>query len=57
VTALIVSIVPTTIYQGDRILRGDVNDVVLLKTALTYCVPFIVSSSGALGAARFIKEG
>ena len=56
VTALIVGTVLTTINQGDRILAGDVTALVLLKTVLTFCVPFVVSTSGALGAARMMPE-
>jgi hypothetical protein len=57
ITALIVGTVLTAINQGDRILAGDVSAIVLLKMALTYCVPFIVSTSGALGAARLSPDG
>ncbi len=56
VTALIVGTVLTTINQGDRILVGDVTPVVLAKAVLTFCVPFAVSTSGALGAARMTPE-
>lgn len=50
ITALIVGTVLTTINQGDRILGGDITTRVVLKMGLTYCVPFCVSTSGALGA-------
>ena len=56
VTALVVGTVLTAINQGDRILAGDVTPVVLLKAALTFCVPFVVSTSGALGAARMAPD-
>jgi hypothetical protein len=56
ITALVVGTVLTTINQGDRILAGDIALVVVLKAALTYCVPFVVSTSGALGAARIMPE-
>jgi len=52
VTALVVGTVLTAINQGDRILAGDLTTMLLLKAALTFCVPFVVSTSGALGAAR-----
>ncbi len=52
VTALIVGTVLTAINQGGRFIDGDVDLGVLLRMGLTYCVPFIVSTSGALGAAR-----
>ena len=52
ITALIVGTILTAINQGNRFLDGEVTAAVLLRTGLTYCVPFIVSTSGALGAAR-----
>lgn len=52
ITALVVGTVLTAINQGDRLVRGDVTTAVLLKMALTYRVPFLVSTSGALGAGR-----
>ena len=56
ITAVVVGTVLTAINQGDRILAGDITPVVVLKAALTYCVPFVVSTSGALGAARITPE-
>jgi hypothetical protein len=52
ITALVVGTVLTAINQGDRLVRGDVTAMVLLKMGLTYCVPFLVSTSGALGVGR-----
>lgn len=52
VTALIVGTVLTSINQGNLILGHGFSHEILLKTGLTYCVPFCVSTSGALGAAR-----
>jgi hypothetical protein len=52
ITALLVGTVLTAINQGDRLARWDVNGTVVLKMGLTYCVPFLVSTSGALGAGR-----
>ena len=52
ITALIVGTILTAINQGNRFLDGDITAAVLLRMGLTYCVPFIVSTSGALGAAR-----
>jgi hypothetical protein len=51
-TALLVGTLLTAINQGDRIVRGDLSRGAAVKIALTYCVPFAVSTSGALGAAR-----
>jgi hypothetical protein len=51
-TALIVGTILTAINQGNLILSHGFTREILLKMALTYCVPFCVSTSGALGAAR-----
>jgi hypothetical protein len=51
-TALLVGTVLTAINQGNLLLRHGFSQEILLKLALTYCVPFCVSTSGALGAAR-----
>jgi hypothetical protein len=51
-TALLVGTLLTAINQGNLILRHGFTREFLLKMALTYCVPFCVSTSGALGAAR-----
>lgn len=56
ITALIVGTLLTTINQGDHIIVGDVTPGMLLKAALTFCVPFVVSTSGALGAARITPD-
>ena len=52
ITAAIVGTVLTVINQGDRILSGEFTPGMALKMGLTYCVPFAVSTSGALGALR-----
>jgi hypothetical protein len=51
-TALIVGSILTTINQGNLILQHGFTSEILIKMGLTYCVPFCVSTSGALGAAR-----
>ncbi len=51
-TALVVGTVLTLINQGDVLLRGVVSLGVLAKIALTYVVPYVVSTAGALGATR-----
>jgi hypothetical protein len=56
ITALIVGTLLTTINQGDHLLHGELTAGTVLKIALTYCVPFGVSTSGALGAARVQPE-
>jgi len=57
VTALIVGTIVTAINQGNLILSHGFTHEILLKMALTYCVPFFVSTSGALGAARVHSGG
>lgn len=51
-TALLVGTLLTAINQGDRVMHARLSRGVMVKMALTYCVPFAVSTSGALGAAR-----
>ncbi|MGI8551436.1 MAG: nitrate/nitrite transporter NrtS [Dehalococcoidia bacterium] len=51
ITALIVGTVLTVINQGDRLLHGGLTIGMVLRILLTYCVPFCVSISGAVGAA------
>ncbi|HLZ69439.1 MAG TPA: nitrate/nitrite transporter NrtS [Dehalococcoidia bacterium] len=55
-TAAIVGTVLTAINQGNFILGHGFSQQILLKMGLTYCVPFCVSTSGALGAARIRPE-
>jgi hypothetical protein len=52
ITALIVGTILTAINQGNFIVHSGFSHQILLKMALTSCVPFCVSTSGALGAAR-----
>jgi hypothetical protein len=52
ITALIVGTVLTAINQGHLIVAGEITRGVLSRAALTYAVPFIVSTSGALGVAQ-----
>lgn len=56
-TALIVGTILTSINQGNFIVHSGVSEQILLKMGLTYCVPFCVSTSGALGAARIRTRG
>jgi hypothetical protein len=51
-TALVVGTVLTAINQGDVLLRGAVTGVVLVKIALTFAVPYVVSTNGALMISR-----
>jgi hypothetical protein len=52
VTALIVGSVLTAINQGDHLLAGQFTGAMAWKIPLTYCVPFVVSTNGALGGSR-----
>lgn len=51
-TALLVGTLLTGINQGNLILHHGFTAEIVLKMGLTFCVPFAVSTSGALGAAR-----
>ena len=56
ITACLVGTILTTINHGDLILQGDFPP--LIKVVLTYCVPFCVTTWGAvLGKkSRYFKE-
>jgi hypothetical protein len=55
ITALIVGTILTAINQGNRILDNGFTLEILVKMGLTYCVPFCVSTFGALGATRIFR--
>lgn len=50
--ALIVGTLLTGINQGDLLLAGRWPPALVWKLPLTYAVPFIVATLGALGAGR-----
>ena len=52
IISLIVGTILTVINQGDVLLSGSVTSLVLLKIALTYTVPYSVSTISALAANR-----
>jgi hypothetical protein len=52
ITALIVGTVLGLINHGDHLVAGHVTRGEAIQMAVTYLVPFTVSTSGALGAAR-----
>jgi hypothetical protein len=56
VTALIVGTILGIINHGDHLIQGTILSRDVLKMALTYCVPFTVSTLGALGAARITND-
>ena len=50
--ALVVGCVLTAINQLDVFLRGDATAATFVKTALNFCVPFVVSNLGLLAGKR-----
>ena len=50
--AAIVGTVLTAINQGDMLLTGHWSRTLVWKLPLTYAVPFIVATLGALGAGK-----
>lgn len=51
-TSLVVGTLLTIINQGDIYVAHHVTGLVLLKTVLTYIVPYCVATFGALSVAR-----
>jgi len=54
--ALIVGTVLTAINQGDVLLAGHWPPALLWKLPMTYAVPFIVATLGALGTGKVPKR-
>ncbi|HEU0021924.1 MAG TPA: nitrate/nitrite transporter NrtS [Dehalococcoidia bacterium] len=52
VAALVVGTVLTALNQGDALLSGQWNNALYWKIPLTYCVPFVVATYGALANSR-----
>jgi hypothetical protein len=52
IVAVVVGTILTLLNQGDGLLSGNWNDALYWKIPLTYCVPFLVATYGALTAAR-----
>lgn len=52
IVALVVGTILTLLNQGDTLFAGGWNDALYWKIPLTYCVPFLVATYGALTAAR-----
>ncbi len=48
IAALLVGTVLTALNQGDNLLAGEWSSALYWKIPLTYCVPFLVSTYGAL---------
>ena len=51
-TALVVGTILTLINQGPAIFDGDIHDSLAWKIPLTYCVPFLVATYGALSSSK-----
>lgn len=56
-TALVVGSVLVAINQWDLLLSGDLSWRLASKVALTYCVPYCVTTWGVLGGARIRSAG
>jgi hypothetical protein len=52
IAALVVGTILTALNQGDFLLSGQWNNALYWKIPLTYCVPLIVASYGALSNIR-----
>ena len=52
IAAVIVGTVLTALNQGDAILQGQWDSALYWKIPLTYCVPFVVASYGALSNSK-----
>ncbi len=52
IVAVVVGTILTLLNQGDSLLSGNWNNALYWKIPLTYCVPFLVATYGALTAAR-----
>ncbi len=50
--AIVVGTVLTAINQGDMLLAGHWSPALAWKLPLTYAVPFIVATLGALGTGK-----
>ncbi len=52
VAGLVVGTILTLLNQGDLLISGQWNNALFWKIPLTYCVPFLVASYGALTNSR-----
>jgi ABC-type methionine transport system permease subunit len=52
IAGLVVGTILTALNQGDALLNGQWNNALYWKIPLTYCVPFIVATYGALTNSR-----
>lgn len=54
--ALVVGTILTLINQLDVFIKGDATALTGIKTALNFCVPFVVSNLGLLAGKRAEAE-
>ena len=52
IASLVVGTILTLLNQGDLLLSAQWNDAFYWKIPLTYCVPFLVATYGALTNSR-----
>ena len=52
IASLVVGTALTALNQGDAILTGQLSGALAWKIPLTYCVPFLVATYGALSNSR-----
>ena len=50
--AMIVGTILTLLNQGDTVIMGRFDGSLMWKIPLTYCVPFVVATYGALASNR-----
>ncbi len=51
-TALVVGTILVLLNQGDQVFTGSWAAALYWKVPLTYCVPFLVATSGGLANSR-----
>ena len=52
VASVVVGTILTALNQGDAIIAGQLTGALAWKIPLTYCVPFLVATYGALANSR-----
>jgi hypothetical protein len=52
IASVLVGTALAALNQGDTILTGELSGALAWKIPLTYCVPFIVATYGALSNSR-----
>ena len=52
IASAVVGTALTALNQGDTILAGEITAALAWKIPLTYCVPFLVATYGALSNSR-----